>query len=36
MRTFMIFCLMAATMALSAQTEKGRFTISGQTSLGLS
>ena len=36
MRTFMIFCLMVTTMTLSAQTEKGQFIISGQTSLGLS
>lgn len=34
MRTFMLFCLIISTMALSAQTEKGRFIISGQSSLG--
>lgn len=36
MKTFIISCMLIAVTALSAQTEKGRFIISGQTSLDLS
>ncbi len=33
MRTLLILCMTMCTLALSAQTEKGRFIISGQTSM---
>lgn len=36
MRLLLILCMIFATMALSAQTERGRFIISGQTSLDFS
>lgn len=36
MRTFFIACMLMTAAALSAQTEKGRFIISGQTSIDLS